>query len=248
MCAIITLPAQQFTPNYDESKVPEYKLPDLLVFNNGSKVTDMSDWDKRRQEILKVFETEVYGISPAWKGKLLSQEISSDNNALEGKAIRKEIKITLQNQNRSHEMILLLYLPKSSGPVPVFLGLNFGGNHTVTPEPGISITSTWVRNDEKEDKLPVDQHELLALIAPRPVYVASAEEDQWADPRGEFLSCFFASQVYQLLGKPGIKNSEMPAVNQPVVSSVGYHIRSGGHNVTLYDWQQYIKFAELHLK
>ncbi len=99
-----------------------------------------------------------------------------------------------------------------------------------------------------EEALPVDQHELLALIAPRPLYVASAEEDRWADPRGEFLSAFYASPVYQLFGKKGIPTSEMPAVNQPIQNTVAYHIRTGGHNVTAYDWQQYIKWAKEQLK
>ena len=80
----------------------------------------------------------------------------------------------------------------------------------------------WQYND-KEETLPVDQHELIALIAPRPVYIASAEEDRWADPKG--------------------------AVNQPVLSgTVGYHIRSGKHDINMYDWAQYVKFADQHLK
>ena len=102
--------------------------------------------------------------------------------------------------------------------------------------------------DYKEATLPVDQHELIALIAPRPVYIASAEEDLWADPKGEFLSAVYATPVYNLFGKKGILSSKIPEINQPVMTTIGYHIRSGAHSVTDYDWDQYIKFANIHLK
>jgi hypothetical protein len=408
MAPVFTLSAQQFVANYDEAKVPAYKLPDPLVFNDGSKVQNKKQWDKRRTEIFKIFENEVYGVAPEWDGELITSELLSDMNALNDKAIRKEIKITLKRGNKELTMLMLLYLPKSSDPVPVFLGYNFGGNHTVTGEPGISITTSWVRNNteakiadnkagesgrgrdasswqvneiisrgyglatiyygdvdpdfddgfkngvhglydsepdetswgsiaawawglsraldylekvpqidagkvilmghsrlgkaalwagatdkrfsvvisnnsgcggaslskrvfgetvgsinrsfphwfcenfnkynEKEELLPVDQHQLLAMIAPRPLYVASAEEDQWADPKGEFLSCVAASPVYKLLTGKAFPATQMPEVNSPVVSTIGYHIRTGGHAVTLYDWQQYLDFADFHLR
>jgi hypothetical protein len=394
--------------NYDESKMPAYTLPDPLVFNNGSKVATKADWEKRRAEIYKLFENEVYGVSPEWRGKVKVSETSSKENALGGTAVCKEIKLTLINGDKSLDLNLLIFLPHSNKPVPVFLGYNFGGNHTVTDEPGVAVTSSWVRNNsragindnkakessrgsdasswcvkemiargyglvtvyygdadpdfddgfrngvhalynqqrdatswgtiagwawglsrvmdyiekvpaidskkvivmghsrlgktalwagasdkrfaivisncsgcggaalskriigetvglinktfphwfcgnfkkynDKEENLPVDQHELLALIAPRPLYVASAEEDLWADPKGEFLSCAAASPVYEFLGMKGLPTKSMPTVNQPVIGTIAYHMRTGKHDVTPYDWQHYMDFAVVQFK
>lgn len=97
---------------------------------------------------------------------------------------------------------------------------------------------------EREHELPVDQHQLIALIAPRATYVASAAEDLWADPRGEYLSLVNAAPAYQLLGKDSITNKEMPPLSQQrIVGQTGYHIRPGKHNLTLVDWENFIRFV-----
>ncbi len=102
--------------------------------------------------------------------------------------------------------------------------------------------------NDNENASPVDHHMLIALAAPRPVYVASAEDDKWADPRGEFLSAYLAGVVYELFGKTGLPSDSMPTVNDPLQNDVGYHIRTGKHDINNYDWTQYIKFADKHLK
>jgi len=99
---------------------------------------------------------------------------------------------------------------------------------------------------DKEDELPVDQHMLISIIAPRPVYIASAEKDLWSDPRGEFLSAKHAVPVYEMLGNDVFKVDEMPENHQPILSTIGYHIREGDHDVLQYDWEQYLNFADLH--
>lgn len=404
----LSLVAQNPVPNHDESKVPSYTLPDPLVFNDGSKVINKNDWDKRRNEIFKLFENEVYGISPEWHGKLEIFKTSRNENAFEGLATRKEVMVKIKNGDKELNISLLIYLPHSAKPVPVFIGYNFYGNHTISQESDIMISPSWVRNKQeygitenkateatrgveaskwqvkeilsrgyglvtmyygdidpdfddgfkngvhglfsqerdssswgsisawawglsramdyletdreidtkkvivmghsrlgktalwagacdkrfaivisvesgcggakisrrifgetvyminkgfthwfcdnfnkysnKEETLPIDQHELIALIAPRPVYVASAEEDLNCDPKGEFLSCVAASPVYELLGKKGFPLKEMPSVNHPVIGYIGYHIRPGTHNVMLYDWQCFLDFADFHFK
>ncbi|MBW6533763.1 MAG: acetylxylan esterase [Mariniphaga sp.] len=100
-----------------------------------------------------------------------------------------------------------------------------------------------------EDNLPVDQHMLIALIAPRAVYVASAAEDLWADPKGQYLGLKEAQPVFKLYGIETDLHEEMPIVNEQVIlKHMGFHNREGKHNMTPYDWQQFIKFADAYFK
>jgi len=407
--------AQPRQVNYEETNVVAYVLPDPLVRANGKPVTDAQTWvKKRRSEVLKLFETQMYGRSPGKPRGMKFEVTATDPQALGGKATRQEVTVWFNGKKDGPKMDLLLFLPNGAKkPVPAFLGMNFEGNHTVHSNAGIRITEQWTLNrkdrsiarvlpaedtrgkqasrwqvekvlehgyalvtvyygdvepdftngwtmgvrgalskagaqtrfkpdewggisawawglsramdyletdsnidakrvaltghsrlgktslwagarDERfaivisndsgeggaslarrnlgettailnqnfphwfcgnfkqysgrESALPFDQHELVALMAPRPVYVASAEEDKWADPRGEFLAAKHAEPVYRLFGKAGLGVEDMPAVNQAVGDFIGYHIRTGKHDVTAYDWDQYLHFADRHFK
>jgi hypothetical protein len=406
-----TLLGQKFTPNYDESKVPEYTLPDPLISNDGTRVTDPATWfEKRRPEILQLFNEQVYGKAPGRPEKVCYSTIDN-SNVLDGLAKRKQITLTFRQGQRELSIAVLLYIPNNQPhPVPSFLGLNFSGNHSISKDPEIKLNINWMRPkkengivnnrateasrgtaasrwpitkilqrgyalatayygdidpdyddgfqngvhslfqksgqstpardewgsisawawglsrimdyletddaidhhriavmghsrlgktalwagaqdkrfalvisnnsgcggaalsrrrygetvaqinasfphwfcknfqqyNDQEHRLPVDQHMLLALIAPRPIYVASAEEDRWADPRGEFLTLKHADPVYRLVGTDGLAD-RMPVVNQPLIGTLSYHIRSGRHDVTDYDWEQYLKWADQFL-
>jgi hypothetical protein len=98
---------------------------------------------------------------------------------------------------------------------------------------------------DREEALPVDQHELMALIAPRAIAVGSASEDRWADPRGEFLSVTHAAPVYLLFGHKALGGAEMPPIGGVIHGDQAhYHLRPGKHNLTLVDWQHYWDFAD----
>lgn len=101
------------------------------------------------------------------------------------------------------------------------------------------------RYHDREDELPFDQHMLIGLVAPRAVYVASASEDLSADPRGEFLGLAHASDVYGLWGHGPVPADGMPGVDEPAAwGPRGYHVRSGGHDLTVYDWERFMDFAD----
>lgn len=400
--------------NEVESAVPPYTLPDALTGKNGQRITSPQQWPRRRAELVALFEEHVYGRIPADLPRQPGWVVETRKDALGGKAIRQRIRIPLTKGPHPILLDLLVYRPATATkPVPMFLGLNFDGNHTVTPETDVPLARGWVANrprsgvtnhvanegsrgsdaaawpierilergyglatayygdaeadfdggwkhglrgaaatqgsdhpfqpgdwgaiaawswalsraldqlqidpavdgrkvavlghsrlgktalwagardprfamvianesgeggaalarrffgettlrintsfphwfngrfkdyNHRVSDLPVDQHELVALMAPRPVYVASAEEDRWADPKGEYLSGWHASEVYRLLGKDGLPGPEFPALNVSVGDSVGYHVRSGTHAMTAADWEFYLRFADRHLR
>ncbi|MEM7013517.1 MAG: acetylxylan esterase, partial [Verrucomicrobiota bacterium] len=384
--------------NTDESKVPEYTLPDPLVFEDGSKVENADQWPKRRAEILGLFEEHVYGKVPnqVTRDTVRAEVIKTVPDFHDGKAVLTETRIFFTAKEAPY-MDLLTIFPKSAAaePAPTFLGYNFAGNHAVHPSKEITITKSWTREgnhvateesrgakasrwdidqiinagcalatiyygdvdpdnkaDQFEDGLhavydkpkpnewgsiatwawalsvardhlgtlkevdqarvavighsrlgktslwagatderfalvisnnsgcggaalsrrafgetvkrintsfphwfndkfnkyndnegacPVDQHMLVALSAPRRVYIASAVQDTWADPNGEFLAGKHASPVWELLGKKGVGADKQPEIDTPIGEEVRYHVRTGKHDVLPYDWTQYIE-------
>jgi len=93
----------------------------------------------------------------------------------------------------------------------------------------------------------VDQHQLLALIAPRPLYIASAQEDDWADPLGEYLSAYHASAIWRAYALGGLEEPELPPLNLTQGDVVGYHLRGGKHDLTTFDWMAFLDFADRFL-
>ena len=109
------------------------------------------------------------------------------------------------------------------------------------------FADNYAKYNDNENALPVDQHMLISLIAPRPVYVTSASEDLWADPKGSYLSLLHAEKVYDLYGRNSALSRNPPKLNSPIIKSyLGYHNREGIHNLTAYDWKNFIKFANYH--
>lgn len=377
--------------NFRESEVPAYELPDPLVAADGSRVTTPEGWVRRREEILELFRTHVYGRRPALTSRADGrfrqrfEIVEHDPAAMDGAATLKRIVVHTDHPIHPHRFEVILFLPNAAaGAVPVFLLLNNRGPENTDPtreqksdfwpaeqviargygiaalqvselapddpetfrdgiirvfegrrpeharrpdawatlsawgwggsraldyfetDPRVDAAKVAVvghsrggkaalwagaederfalvvsndsgcggaalsrrrfgetvaeingvfphwfcrnfrRYDDAEDTMPVDQHMLLALMAPRAVCVGSADEDLWSDPRGEFLSQAHASPVYGLWGHGAIAPDAMPALDQPlVIEPREYHIRTGGHNLTTQDWGYYNDVGDL---
>lgn len=137
--------------NYDESKVPQYTLPSVLMCHDGEMVQTKEQWEqKRRPEILNLFTTYMFGKAPVLKHKLPCTVSRINEKALNGCATRKEITIQLTDDPQGPHIDLQLYLPNHvSGKIPVFLGISFMPNYTIYDDPDLSVPEI---TDEKMKK------------------------------------------------------------------------------------------------
>lgn len=152
-------PRKEIVINYDESKVPEYTLPSPLICNDGKKVSTAQEWLKlRRPEIMEFYTREYYGKIPPVPDIFKFETISVKDNALNGIAVRKEIKLSFAMKNgRKHSFVMLVYIPKNKPPMPVFCGLNFIGNHATTAEPDVMMTGRQIDGSIKDPTLRGDR-------------------------------------------------------------------------------------------
>jgi hypothetical protein len=101
---------------------------------------------------------------------------------------------------------------------------------------------------DRVNESPLDAHMLLALIAPRPLLLQTGDTDLWSDPKGEFLAAVAADPVYGLLGEQGLGTEQMPPSGRPILHTLGYYMHAGGHGTIPSDWEQFLKFMQLHLR
>ena len=133
----------------DQQELLLAPLPELLKSEAGISIESAAQWEEiRRDEILEMFEDHVYGRIPESDVSVNYRVHKEDTEALQGSAVEKEVVMEVCSSDDTLEITMLIFLPKGqSGPVPLFLGLNFNGNHTIHPDPQITITDSWVRNN-----------------------------------------------------------------------------------------------------
>jgi hypothetical protein len=109
------------------------------------------------------------------------------------------------------------------------------------------FAANYAKYAAEVDKFPVDAHMLVALMAPRPVFLQTGDGDGWSDPRGEFWAAVAAAPVYKLFGKEGLGTDKMPEAGQPILNSIAYHMHAGGHGTIPSDWPVFVQYMSTHL-
>src|SRR5690349_12981114 len=137
--------------NYDESRVGTYTLPDPLVLADGKPVRDAKTWNqKRRPEIVRLFEENQFGRSPGRPAGMSFDVFDKGTPAFDGKALRRQVTVYFSPNKTGPKMDLLLYLPADARkPVPVLLNLSFSANSSTVDDPGVKPGEVWNRDKQK---------------------------------------------------------------------------------------------------
>jgi hypothetical protein len=396
--------------NYEEANVGTYTLPDPLKMSDGKPVRDAKTWmDKRRPELVKLFEENEYGRAPGRPAGMSFDVFDKGTPALDGKATRRQVTVYFSKDKDGPKMDLLMYVPAAAkGPVPMILQIGFSPNSSTVADDGVRVGQVWNPKDKTRvpakqggpaigrlnplpalergyavgtiyygdidpdflggvglgvrklylkpgqtepapdewgaisawawglsramdyletdksidakkvaifgvsrlgktvmwagahdtrigmviascsgeggaalsrrnygetiahlveptrfpyqfaanyakyaqhvDQFPVDAHELVALIAPRPVLLQTGDTDYWSDPKGEFDAAVAAGPVYKLLGKQGLDTDQWPPAGTPILHDIGYFMHAGGHGSLPADWDVYLKFMDMHFR
>jgi len=231
--AVATFCCEDVDPDYDDG----YRNGVIGYFSKGERKPDdwanISAWAWGLSRVLDYFEQD--------------PDIAADKVAVLGHSRLGKTSLWAGAQDKRFALVI----SNSSGCGGAAISRRHYGE--TLRRIGVHFPYWWCDNfykyGDNENLMPVDQHELLSLIAPRPLYVQSSEDDLWSDPYGEYLSLVEASKVYALYGLEGFSSREMPAVEHPEVhGALGHHIRTGKHDILHYDWRQYISFADRFLK
>jgi len=151
----------------------------------------------------------------------------------------------------AHDTRIALVIASCSGEGGAALSRrNYGETIAHLVEPTrypYQFAGNYAKYANQVDRLPVDAHMLVALMAPRPVLLQTGDKDFWSDPKGEFLAAVAAGPVYRLLGKQGLDTDQMPAAGVPILHTIGYFMHAGGHGTIPSDWDQFLAFMQMHL-
>lgn len=137
--------------NYDEALVGNYTLPNPLVFSNGKPVRDAKTWyEKRRPEIVRLFEQNQFGVSPGRPAEMTFDVFDKGTPAFAGKAIRRQVTIYFSKNKSGPKVDLLIYLPANANKaVPLFLNISFTANSSAVDDPGIKPGEVWGRDKKR---------------------------------------------------------------------------------------------------
>jgi hypothetical protein len=363
--------------NYDEDKIRPYSLPDPLVFANGTRVRDATAWKRRREELIQLYETDIFGRIPADAPKVTWVKVPMQGTFPGDLGTAFVTAKIGEGQDAPRMMLSINYPQGERRPVPMILAIQFGGDGAPVPSPpvageilargwgyatlgyldiqpdkvdtfdkgvigatpsskhrtpdswgaisawawGVSRAIDYLEKDPRVDRtrialhghsrlgktalwasaldpriavvyascpgemgaalsrrdfgetvddmaqnfpywfsasfqqwagrwndMPVDAHTLIALSAPRGVFVTGGTQDQWADPKGEFLAEVAAGPVFRLLGAHDLGVTSLPPVDTPVVAgALGWYYHTGPHAATKEDWLAFLTFAKKYL-